>query len=248
MLDEQTYEKLVALKLNAMAAAWREYLENSDKDALSFAERFGLIVDREWSDRQQRRLSRRLQMAKLRETACLEDIDYHHPRNLDRSVIQRLAALRWIAQHENLLITGPTGIGKTWIACAFAQKACRDGLSAFYIRLPRLFQAFQLARGDGSYLKELSRLARIDLLVLDDWGLLPLQDIDRRELLEILEDRHGRRSTIVTSQLPVDKWHAYIGEPTVADSILDRLLHNAHRIALSGHSKRKTRTEKKDKS
>lgn len=241
MLNEQTHQKLVAMKLYAMAAAFQEYLDKIDDAQLSFEERFGLLVDREWTEREQRRLNRRLRTAKLREQACIENIDYRHPRNLDRSVIQRLATCQWIANHENLLVTGQTGVGKTWIGCALANQACRQGYSALYTRLPRLLHNLNIARADGSYVKELTRLAHTDLLILDDWGLAPLGDRDRRDILEILEDRHGRRSTIVTSQLPVDKWHEHIGEPTIADSILDRLVHNAHRIQMKGASLRKTR-------
>jgi len=248
MLNEQTHQKLVAMKLYALAAAFQEYLDKIDDSQLCFEERFGLMVDRQWTEREQRRMNRRLQVAKLREQACMENIDYRHPRNLDRSVIQRLATCQWIANHENLLLTGPTGIGKTWIACALANQACRQGYSALYSRLPRLLHNLNIARADGSYVKELTRLANPELLILDDWGLAPLADRDRRDILEILEDRHGRRSTIVTSQLPVDKWHDHIGEPTIADSILDRLVHNAHRIQMKGPSLRKNREKlQKDK-
>lgn len=244
MLNEQTYEKLLAMKFHAMAQAFQDYLDALDGDQLSFEERFGLMVDREYNDRQERRLRRRLQMAKLREQACLEDINYRHPRQLDRSVIQRLATCQWITNHENIILTGPTGIGKTWIACALADCACRQGYSALYVRLPRLFHNLKIARADGSYIKELTKLAKSNILILDDLGLAPLGDIERRDILEVLEDRRARASTLVTSQLPVEKWHDHIGDPTIADSILDRLVHNAHRIQLKGPSLRKNRTEK----
>ena len=204
------------------------------------------MVDREWTEREQRRLTRRLQTAKLREQACIEDIDYRHPRNLDRSVIQRLATCQWIKRHENLILCGPTGVGKTWICCALANKACREGYSALYTRVPRFLHSLHIARADGSFEKKLARLAKTDLLILDDWGLAPLGDRERRDILEILEDRHNRCSTIVTSQLPLDNWHEHIGEPTIADSILDRLVHNAHRILMKGGSLRKKKAEKSE--
>ena len=244
MLNEQTHQKLLAMKLHAMAATFQEYLEQIDEEKLSFEERLGLMVDREWSDRQQRRISRRLHLAKLREQACIEDIDYRSSRNLDRSVVQRLATCQWIDRHENLILTGPTGIGKTWIGCALANKACRDGYSALYTRLPRLLHNLRIAHADGSYLKELGRLAKTDVLILDDWGLASLTEAGRQDLLEVLEDRYARRSTIVASQLPVDSWHEHLGEATIADSILDRLVHNAHRLALKGPTRRKDRKPK----
>ncbi len=239
MLNEQTHQKLMAMRLTGLAASFQEYLEQCGGDKLSFEERLGLMVDREWNDRQTRRLNRRLKTAKLRQHACLEDIDYRHPRGLDRSIMQRLASCQWIASHHSVTITGATGVGKTWIACALANKACREGYCAIYTRLSRLLHTLHIARGDGSYIKELSRLAKTDLLVLDDLGLSSLGEAERHDLLEILEDRVGLRSTIVTSQLPIKKWHDAIGDPTIADSILNRLLHNAHRVELKGPSMRK---------
>jgi DNA replication protein DnaC len=238
MLNEQTHQKLTAMKLSGMAAAFDEQLKERGNDQLSFEERFGLMVEREWSERQQRRLKRRLGSAKLREAACVEDINYRHSRNLDRSVIQRLSTCRWVAEHENVVISGATGLGKTWLGCALANRACREGYSALYARLPRLFHALQIARADGSYIKELARLAKADVLVLDDLGLSPIGEVERRDLLEVLEDRHGVRSTVVTSQIPVKKWHETIGDPTIADAFIDRLLHRAHRIELKGPSMR----------
>lgn len=245
MLNEQTHQKLNAMKLFGMAAAFDERLKERGNDKLSFEERFGLMVEREWSERQQRRLKRRLGSAKLREAACVEDINYRHPRNLDRSVIQRLSTCRWVADHENVVISGATGLGKTWLGCALANKACREGYSALYARLPRLFHALQIARADGSYIKELARLAKADVLVLDDLGLSPIGEVERRDLLEVLEDRHGVRSTVVTSQIPVKKWHETIGDPTIADAFIDRLLHRAHRIELKGQSMREPQQETK---
>jgi DNA replication protein DnaC len=245
MLNEETHQKLVAMKLHGMAAAFDERLKERGNDKLSFEERFGLMVDREWTERQQRRLKHRLSSAKLREPACVEDINYRHPRNLDQSVMQRLSTCRWVAEHENVVISGATGLGKTWLGCALANKACREGYSAIYARLPRLFHTLQIARADGSYIKELSRMAKADVLLLDDLGLSPIGDLERRDLLEVLEDRHGVRSTVVTSQIPVKKWHETIGDPTIADAFIDRLLHRAHRIELKGPSMRDPEQEVK---
>lgn len=238
MLSEETHQKLVAMRFHGLAVAFNDYLQERKPDKLTFEERFGLMVDREYGDRHQRRLNRRLKSAKLREPACVEDINYRHPRNLDRSVMQRLTTCRWVAEHENVVLTGATGLGKTWLSCALAQKACREGFTAIYVRLPRLFHGLQIARVDGTYLKELARLAKTDVLVLDDLGLAPIGDQERRDLLEVLEDRHGIRSTVVASQFPVKKWHTLIGDPTVADAFLDRLLHRAHRIDLKGPTMR----------
>lgn len=242
MLDEQTHQKLYDMKLYGLVSAFQEYLDQKGRDKLSFEERFGLMVDREWTERQARQLKRRLKRAKLREHACLEDVDYRHPRNLDRSVMRKLATCRWVSDGENVLITGATGLGKTWIACALADKACREGYSALYFRVPRLLNHLAISRGDGSYVKELAKLAKASVLILDDLGLKALEEMEQHDLLEVLEDRHGLRSTVVTSQLPVKKWHDTVGDPTVADAILDRLIHNAHRIELKGPSLRKSRT------
>jgi len=239
MLNHPTQDKLTTMQLWGMAAALEEQLQTRDIEGLSFDERFGLLVDREMTVRHSRRMARRLKAAKLPQNACVEDIDYRHRRGLDRAVVTQLATGRWITGNQNLLITGPTGTGKSWLASALAQKACRDGLSALYLRCPRLAPELEIARGDGRYHKLLATYARTDLLLLDDWGLAPMTDSLRRDLLEILEDRYGRRSTLVTSQLPVDAWHDYLGDPTLADAILDRLVHNAHRITLKGGSMRK---------
>jgi DNA replication protein DnaC len=246
MLNEQTFQLLASMRMHGLARALQEQLKNTDFQKLSFDERVAMLIDREHSDREARKLSRRLQQARLRERACIEDIDYRHARGLDKALIRRLTTGDWVNKHQNILVTGPTGVGKTYLACALADKACRDGFSALYRRMPRLLHELAVARADGSYAKLLARIAKTDLLVLDDWGLTPLGDHERREVLELLEDRHGVTSTIVASQLPVETWHKYVGEPTIADAVLDRLLHNAHPIKLQGESMRKTRTNLTD--
>jgi DNA replication protein DnaC len=239
MLTHPTLDKLQHLKFTGMAAALAEQMQMPDIEELAFEERLGLLVDRELTERENRRLSSRLRRARLKHNAALEDIDYRHPRGLDKSLIHSLATCQWVKEHLNILITGPTGVGKTWIACALAQKACREGYTAGYLRLPRLLQEMAIAKGDGRYPKLLATLAKTDVLVLDDWGLAKLTGEQRRDLLEILEDRHATRSTLATSQLPIETWHDVIGDPTLADAILDRLVHNAYRINLKGGSMRK---------
>jgi DNA replication protein DnaC len=231
--------RLVTLGLTGMAKAFEEQQQQPDIAALGFEERFALLVDREATERENKRLVNRLRFAKLRQNAVVEDIDTKAPRGLDKTLLQKLIAGEWIERHQNLLIIGPTGVGKSWIACALGHKACRSNRSVIYRRLPRLFDALALARGDGQHARLLKMLARVDLLILDDWGLAPMLPEQRRDLLEIMEDRHGRGSTIVTSQLPVEHWHEIIGDPTIADAILDRLVHNAHRLTLKGESLRK---------
>ena len=248
MLTEQTLQKLVEMKMYGFVTALKEQLDADDYDELSFDERVGLLVDREWTDREARRLTRRLQRAKLREQACVEDVDFRHRRGLDRALVKRLGTCEWAKRSQNILITGPTGIGKTFLACAFAHKACREGYSALYRRVPRLLHELDMARADGSLTRLLARFARTQVLVLDDWSLAPLGDRERRDLLEVIEERHGNRSTIISTQLPVKTWHKVIGEPTIADAILDRLVHNAHRIELTGKSMRPGRSTSKEDS
>jgi len=239
MLNHPTLDKLKTLKFYGMLQGLHDQAQHPAIDQLSFEERLGLLVDRELTDRLDRRLKNRLLQAKLKQQACLEDMDYQTNRGLDKALLHSLHDCQWVKKHLNILITGPTGVGKSWIACALAQKACREGYTALYQRIPRLFQELPLAKGDGSYSKLLTRLGKTDVLLLDDWGLAKLTAEQRRDLLEILEDRHGTRSTIVTSQLPLDQWHASIGDATLADAIMDRLVHNAYKINLKGESLRK---------
>ena len=243
MLTQPTLDKLQTLRLHGMYHALVEQLHMPDIAALTFEERFGLLVDREITERENRRLTTRLRQAKLRQTACIEDIDYRHPRGLDKALMARLTTCQWVREHLNVLITGPTGIGKTWLGCALGHQACRDGLTALYLRLPRFLQELPLAKGDGRYGKLLTTLAKTDVLILDDWGLAPLSDENRRDVLESVEDRHDRRATIITSQLPVEHWHDALGDPTLADAILDRLVHNAYKITLQGESMRKRQAQ-----
>lgn len=239
MLIHPTLEKLQSLKLFGMVKALEEQMQMADLGELGFEERLGFLVDREVTERRNRKLRTRLKKAKLRLNASLEDIDYRHPRGLDKSLLLRLASCHWVEEHDNILITGPTGVGKSFLACALAHKACREGYRTLYFRLPRLLQELSIARGDGRYGKVLTNLAKTDLLVIDDWGLQPLDDHGRRDILEILEDRHKIRSTVVTSQFPVQHWHEVVGDQTLADAILDRLVHNAYKINLKGESMRK---------
>jgi DNA replication protein DnaC len=241
MLNQQTIDQLLRMKLKGMSYAYQEQLQQPAQD-LSFEERFGLIVDREWTYREDRRLKRRLKAAKLREPACVEDIDYRHPRGLDRSVLKSLTSCQWITKSQNLILIGPTGSGKTYLACALANQACRLGFITLYVRISKLLQDFQIAKADGSYAKLLTKLSKLNLLIIDDWGLTPLNPAERRDLLEILDDRYNRGSTLITSQFPIITWHDLIGEPTIADAILDRLVHAAHKITLKGDSMRKTRS------
>jgi DNA replication protein DnaC len=250
MLSEQTLEKLYHMSLNGMADAFKEQLQQPEINELSFEERFALLVDRQWTWKEDRRMKRLLQNAKLKINGCIEDIDYKTPRALDKSLILRLANCEWIKNAHNVIITGPTGVGKTYLACALANRACRIGYSAFYIRIPKLFQDLAIARGDGSYPKIMKRLTKAKVLIIDDLGLAPMTAPERRDLLEVIEDRHGLASTIISTQIPIEMWHDNIRDPTIADAILDRLVHNAYKINLKGESMRKLRSAltKKDNS
>jgi DNA replication protein DnaC len=239
MLANHSHERLLALRLTGMAKAFDDQMRQSDIDTLSFEQRLGLMIDREVTERENRRLVTRLKFAALRQTAAIEDIDLRTSRGIDRGFLAKLVDGDWISRKQNLLITGATGTGKSWIACALGHKACRDNRSVLYHRLPRLFEALALARGDGRYTRLLKALSRVELLILDDWGLASLTTDQRRDLLEIIDDRHQRGSTIITSQVPVEHWHEIIADPTIADAVLDRIVHNAHRLDLKGDSMRK---------
>ncbi len=241
MLTHPTLEQLHQLGLAGMAKAFAEIETSAEAAQLTRQEWLGLLLDREVGYRRDKRLAARLRYARLRQNAAVEDVDYRAPRGLDRALFKKLVEGGWIDEHDNLILCGPTGIGKSWLAMALGHKACRDNRSVLYQRVPKLFADLALARGDGRYARILRALAGVQLLILDDWGLQPLDAGARHDLLEIIEERYGRRSTIVTSQVPVDRWHELIGDPTYADAILDRLVHNAHRIDLAGDSLRRRR-------
>lgn len=243
MLIHPVIQKLRQLSLHSMANSLHEQEEQPALENLSFAERLGLLVDVEMAARDTRRLQGRLRKAKLKHEACVEDIDYQTPRGLDKAVLVNLAQGQWLQSHHNLLIVGPCGTGKTFIACALAHKACLTAHTAQYERLSRLLSDLQLAKGDGRYKKRMDDIAKVDVLILDDFGLTPFTDEHRRDLLEILDDRHEKKSTIVTSQLPVKLWHETIGNGTLADAILDRLIHSAYRLEMQGESMRKTKSK-----
>ena len=243
MLNEQTLEKLYAMKLNGMADAFKDQLQQPNVAELCFEERFGLLVDYHWSWTEERRMKRLLSNAKLKINGCVEDIDFKTPRGINKSVILHLANCEWIKNAQNIIITGPTGVGKTYLTCALANRACRLGFSAFYIRIPKLFQQLTIARADGSYPKIMKKLTKTKVLLLDDLGLAPMNAAERRDLLEVIEDRHSLSSTIIATQLPIENWHDNIRDPTIADAILDRLIHNAHKINLKGESMRKLRAK-----
>jgi len=239
MLKQPTIDKLYELRLFGMAKALEEQDASPKYERLDFLDRLALLVDRESAERDTNRLRLRLKQAKLRLTATVEDVDFRHPRGLDKSLVLALAGCRWIREHHNVIITGPTGVGKSYLACALAHKACREGFRALYLRAPRLFDDLALAKADGRYRRVLAAYARLDLFVIDDWGLASLTEEQSRDVLEILEDRHDLRSTLIASQLPIEKWHKVIGDPTLGDAILDRLVHNAHKLTLKGDSLRK---------
>ena len=243
VLTHPILDQLAQLGLSGMAQAFAELEASGDAATLTHADWLGMLVDRETTQRRDKRLAARLRYARLRHHAVIEDVDYRSPRGLDRALFHKLADSDWIVTHHNLILCGPTGIGKSWLACALGHKACRDNHSVLYQRVPKLFADLALARGDGRYARIMRSLTAVELLILDDWGLDPLDADARRDLYEILEERYGRRSTILTSQVPVDKWHEVIGNPTYADAILDRLVHNAYRIDLTGDSMRRTRTK-----
>jgi DNA replication protein DnaC len=241
MMTHQSIQQLKALKLDGMAQALQEQFELNHARELNFEERLGLLIDREVNNRDNRQFKRRVLNAKLKHQASLEEVDYQHPRGLDAALMRSLAGCAWVGEHHNLIITGPTGVGKTFLACAMAHQACRREFSAFYAQTGRLLAELSLAKGDGRYLKLLAALARVNLLILDDWGLDAPTPEQRRVLLEVLDDRYERGSTLITSQFPTELWHENLGDPTLADAILDRVLHNAYRIELKGESLRRSK-------
>jgi DNA replication protein DnaC len=241
MLREQTFEKLYKLKLHGMAQALEEQLKQPETAALGFEERLAMLVDAQWIWRENRAIAIRLRNACLKQQASIEDLNYRHPRQLDRALMRSLASCDWVRQRHNIAITGPSGVGKTYIGCALLEKACREGFTAYYVAASKFFRKLVLAYADGSFDRLLTKLARIDVLAVDDWGLTVLSDMERRHFLEVLEDRCGSRSTILTSQFPVDTWHDLVGSPTLADAIMERILSNHHEIALKGETLRPVR-------
>src|SRR5882724_7623210 len=236
------FDQLAQLGLSGMAQAFAELEASGEGATLTHADWLGFLVDREVTHRRDKRLAARLRYARLRHNAVVEDVDYRVHRGLDRALFHKLTAGEWIDAHDNLILCGPTGVGKSWLACALGHKACRDNRSVLYQRVPKLFPELALARGDGRYRRLMKRLGKVRLLILDDWGLEPFGPDQRRDLLEIVEERCGSGATLITSQIPVDRWHAIIGEPTIADAILDRIVHNAHRLKLKGDSLRRKLT------
>lgn len=239
MLTNQTIEKLQRLKFSGMEKAFEEQLQMPQVKELSFEERFGFLVDRELTERENRKLTNRLRKAQLKENACIENIDFKNTRGIEKSIILSLSDCEWARRKQNIIISGPTGVGKTYISCALAQKACREGLTAVYYRISRLFEELEISKGDGRYIKTLEKVSKSDVLVLDDFGISVLEQNEREHLLEIIEDRYNIRSTIIATQVPIEKWHEVIHDLTIADAILDRLVHNAHKIEMQGSSMRK---------
>jgi DNA replication protein DnaC len=250
MLNEQTLEKLHAMRLTGMADAFKDQMMQPDMNDLSFEERFGFLVDQHWTWKEDRRLKTLLRNAKLKDNACIEDIDYKSPRGINKSLILSLSGCDWIKNAQNIIITGSTGVGKTYLACALANSACRKGFSSLYKRSSRLFQEIAVARADGTYPKLMNKIAKAKILIIDDFCITPMKDDERKDLLEVIEDRQGLCSTIISTQIPIKKWFEAIGDPTIADAVLDRLIHNAHKINLKGESMRKIRSPltKKNKS
>ena len=245
MLTHPTLDQLRVLKLDGMAHALEEQRLLPACQDLAFEDRLGLLVDRERSWRDGRRLARLLRSAKLKHIeACLEDVSYSGGRGIDKRLIANLSGGDWIRQGQSILLTGPTGVGKTWLACALGQQACRQGFPVLYQRVPRLTETLRIAHADGSFGRLLTQLARVDVLILDDWGMTPLDQAARHDLLEVIDDRSTSKSTLITSQLPIDHWHAWLNDPTVADAILDRLVHRSHRINLKGESLRRKPLDK----
>jgi len=239
-----TIDKLIAMKLSGMVEGLEEQINSPVYNDLSFDERFSMLVDKEMTSRENRRLSMLMRRARFRHpNACVEEIDFRAKRGIRKETVLKLAQNEWIKKHRNLIITGPTGVGKTYLACAFGISACRKGISTCYVRLPRFLQEVKVARADGSYIKLLGKISRIQVLIVDDWGLSPLNDTERRDFLEIVEDRHNVRSTIVSTQYPVSKWHKIIDDPTIADAICDLLVHNAYTLNLKGESMRKLQSD-----
>ncbi len=232
-------DQLLTLRLSGILTAFEEQLNIPDIKELSFEERLSLLLDRESLERDNRKLKRSLTQAKLKLNASIEDIDYVGNRGIEKSVILSLANCEWIQKAQNIIITGSTGAGKTYLACAFAQKACREGYSARYHRISRLLHDLAIAKGDGQYQKYLNQLSKFSVLILDDFGISVLTESQRRDLLEIFEDRYNTRSTIIATQMPIDRWHEIVGDPTIADAILDRIVHNSHKINMKGGSMRK---------
>ena len=244
MLTNQTMDQLIKMKLSGMSDAYRQQLDNPEILALNFDERFGMIVEKEYLSRQNRQVQRLLAGARLKLPACIEDIDYLKPRDIDRNTIARLSTCQWIQLHQNVVVIGPTGVGKTYISCALGNLACRNGISTRYYRISKLLSEISMSRGDGSYVNLLNMLRKVKLLILDDWGIGRFTAMESQEILEVIEDRTGSTSTIIVSQIPLEYWHDFLTDPTIADAILDRLVHNAHKIKINGDSMRKIQGEK----